>query len=139
MPRNIDMLIVHCAATQPTQDIGVAEIRQWHTEKGWSDVGYHYVIRRNGTIEDGRAEDSIGAHTVGYNARSIGICMVGGINKKGAAESNFTPPQWLALERLLRVLRAKYPAATIHGHREFAKKDCPSFDVQAWIKTVGLI
>jgi N-acetylmuramoyl-L-alanine amidase len=128
-------------------DIGTNEIRLWHTApppagRGWQDIGYHFVIRRNGVVEDGRDTDGdgdifeeIGAHTVGYNANSIGICMVGGVAKDGkTTENNFTQEQWKALPRLLRAIRARFPAATIHGHREFAAKDCPSFCVQTYLK-----
>ncbi|TXH52790.1 MAG: lysozyme [Desulfurellales bacterium] len=140
------MIILHCSATKPTMDIGAKEIRKWHTDKppvgrGWQDIGYHFVIRRNGVVEDGRDLDGdgdifeeVGAHTVGYNANSIGICMIGGIDAAGKPESNFTAEQWKALPRLLRVIKAKFPKATIHGHNEFAAKDCPSFDVQKWLK-----
>lgn len=115
-------------------DIGVAEIRKWHVAKGWSDVGYHYVIRRNGAIEMGRDEAVVGAHTEGYNAKSIGICVVGGTNKSGAAENNFTGEQFDTLDTWLRSLKDDYPRAVVHGHREFANKDCPSFDVHEWMK-----
>lgn len=134
MTRRINMIIVHCSATPPDMDIGVEKIREWHKERGWSDVGYHCIIRRNGNIENGRHVNRAGAHTTGHNANSIGVCLIGGINKKGKAEANYTPAQWATLERLLRVLRVEYRDATIHGHREFAAKDCPSFDIQAWVK-----
>lgn len=137
-PRNIDLLIIHCSATPRAMNIGAAEIRQWHLAKGWKDIGYHYVIRRNGEIETGRPEIQVGAHVEGHNANSIGVCMVGGINKTGAAEANFTAAQWVSLERLIRILKAKYPQATVHGHREYAKKDCPSFSVQEWLEEVGM-
>lgn len=127
-------------------DIGAKEIRKWHTDappagRGWADIGYHFVIRRNGVVEDGRDLDGdgdifeeVGAHTVGYNQNSIGICMVGGLGSTGQPENNFTPEQWKALKTLLRELRVKFKMATIHGHNEFAAKACPSFDVQKWLK-----
>lgn len=120
-------------------DIGAKEIREWHIKQnGWRDIGYHYVIRRNGALETGRPESVAGSHVRNHNATSIGICMVGGIDRRGATAKNFTPHQWISLEHLVRDLRAKYPLAIIHGHREFAAKDCPSFDVQAWVKERGL-
>lgn len=129
-------LVVHCAATKPTMDIGLREIRQWHRQQGWLDVGYHYIIRRDGSIENGRDEDVVGSHVRGHNAESLGICMAGGINAKGQPEDNFTPEQYAALSSLLFTLRQKYPDAPIVGHRELDKgKACPSFDVQAWLKT----
>lgn len=133
--RAINQLFVHCSATKPTQDIGAKEIREWHVKgNGWKDIGYHFVIRRNGVVEDGRPVEQVGAHVAGHNANSIGICLVGGIDVSGKPEANFTPEQWKALPRLLRVLKAHYPKATIHGHNEYAAKACPSFDVQKWLK-----
>jgi N-acetylmuramoyl-L-alanine amidase len=132
--RKIDKIIIHCAATKPSMDIGVKEITEWHLAKGWKTIGYHYVIRRNGTIETGRNKDRIGAHTEGQNANSLGVCMAGGINDKGQPADNFTKSQWGSLERLMRILKADFPWATIHGHNEFAAKACPSFDVQKWAK-----
>lgn len=139
--RDINLIIIHCSATQPSQDIGVAEIKKWHTDKkpygnGWKDIGYHYVIRRNGNIENGRTESQVGSHTAGHNATSLGICMVGGINRKGHPEANFTPAQWDSLNRLVRILRARYPKTTVHGHNEYSKKACPSFDVQEWLREI---
>ena len=133
--RKIDKVIIHCAATRPSMDIGAKEIREWHIkQRKWSDIGYHYVIRRNGELEDGRPLEIAGAHTQGHNVHSIGICLVGGINDARRAENNFTPEQWRTLERILRFLKSSLKGITIHGHNEFAKKACPSFDVQKWLK-----
>lgn len=133
--RKIDLIVIHCSATTEKQDIGMAEIRKWHLARGWKDIGYHHVIRRNGVIEAGRPEEQVGAHVEGHNANSIGVCLIGGIDKTGKAVANFTPVQWATLTNLIRTLKSKYPNATIHGHREYANKDCPSFDVQEWLKT----
>ena len=154
--RQINKIIIHCAATYPSMDIGVREIRQWHTDpppkgNGWQDIGYHFVIRRDGTVEDGRPLVLAGAHTVGQNANSIGVCLVGGLqdgtggdanndgiideqeNKfRGKPEANFTPPQWDALIILAHRLVSQYPGATVHGHDEFANKACPTFNVHEW-------
>lgn len=140
--RKIDKVIIHCSDTYPDMDIGAKEIRHWHVdERGWDDIGYHFVIRRNGVVEDGRDLDGdgdifeeVGAHTAGYNQNSIGICMVGGRSKADTTENNFNNVQFTALERLLRIIKIEYPKATIHGHREFSHKACPSFDVQEWLK-----
>lgn len=133
--RPIDKLIIHCAATRPNQDIGVKEIRKWHVEgNGWKDIGYHDVIRINGDIEKGRPIDQVGAHVAGHNTGSIGVCMVGGVDKDGKPSANFTDAQWRSLERYVRTFKTEYPKATIHGHNEFAAKACPSFDVQKWLK-----
>lgn len=137
----IDWLCVHCSATPAPNDIGAAEIRQWHRAKGWKDIGYHFVIRRNGVIETGRPVDMPGAHEPKINRSSIAVCMVGGspplnseAHRKGLGENNFTPAQFASLEKLLRELKAKHPSAVILGHRDVpgVRKACPSFDVKAW-------
>lgn len=105
-----------------------------HRERGFRNIGYHYVIRRNGHVEVGRPESQIGAHAVGFNIKSIGICLIGGVSKTGKAEPNFTQLQLAALRAMLVVLSQKYPQAQIIGHRDTgAKKDCPSFDVSHWL------
>jgi N-acetyl-anhydromuramyl-L-alanine amidase AmpD len=128
-------MVVHCAATKADMDIGAKEIRQWHFQRGWMDIGYHYVIRRNGAIEEGRPVDRPGAHARGFNHLSLGICLVGGVAADGKTpENNFTPDQFHALLRLLQDLKQKHPDATVIGHRDLpnVKKGCPSFDVQSW-------
>jgi N-acetyl-anhydromuramyl-L-alanine amidase AmpD len=145
--RKIKMLVIHCADTTAKMDIGAAEIRRWHTDpkpkgNGWKDIGYHFVIRRNGMVELGRDTDGdgdifeeIGSHVAGYNTNSLGLCMVGGRGVDGRAENNFTEEQWRSLERLCRFIKARYPQITIHGHREFNYgKQCPAFDVQDWLR-----
>lgn len=136
--RGINLIVVHCAATHADQDIGVAEIRSWHMAppKNWNDVGYHWVIRRDGTLEKGRDEETVGAHAVGYNSHSIGICLVGGIdaNDKMKADFNFHRSQMATLERLLTTLTLRFPAAEVCGHRDLpgVQKACPAFNVKAW-------
>ncbi|APU03042.1 amidase [Pectobacterium phage PP81] len=132
-------LIIHCAATKPSMNIGVREIRQWHKERGFLDVGYHFIIKRDGTIEEGRDVDQIGAHTVGQNDTSVGICLVGGINDKGAPEANFTPIQMSVLRGLLENLKGRYPQASVKGHYDFAAKACPSFKVPLWLEQNVLV
>lgn len=149
--RKVNLIVIHCSDTYVTMDIGAAEIRRWHTDpppkgRGWADIGYHFVIRRDGTVQTGRDTDhdgdiyeEVGAHVEGYNKNSIGICMVGGKAHDGKPEDNFTMKQFQSLETLLRVIKADYPKATIHGHREFNHaKACPSFDVQEWLKGKSL-
>lgn len=135
-------LVVHCSATRPHMDVGVKEIRQWHKAKGWEDIGYHYVIRRDGRVERGRAEALVGAHVAGYNSNSIGVCLVGGVSEKDftKAENNFTAEQFDSLRMLLKTLSEKYPGATVLGHRDFPRvnKACPSFDAKPWAKKNGL-
>lgn len=132
--RAINKIIVHCAATPEGKDYTVEQIRQWHTApkpkgNGWQDIGYHFVIYRDGSVHKGRPIEQVGAHTYGYNANSIGICYIGGCAADGKTPKDTrTPAQKEALIALLRELRAKFPAAKIHGHRDFAPKACPSFD-----------
>lgn len=143
IPEDIDYIVVHCSATKPSMDIGAAEIRHWHTSpdqndpsKPWRDIGYHYVIRRDGTIEPGRTLTQPGAHAAGINYESWGICLVGGVreNNRFVAEDNFTDAQMNALEEILILLTEKAPAAQVLGHHDLpgVSKDCPSFDARAW-------
>lgn len=135
-----DWLVVHCSATPGSLDIGAAEIRQWHIAKGWSDIGYHFVIRRNGKVEPGRPENMIGSHVKNHNANSLGICLVGGVDAKQRPQNNFTAEQWASLQTLLMRLTAKYPGAKILGHRDFpgVAKACPCFDAIKWAQEMGL-
>jgi hypothetical protein len=133
--RTIKRIFVHCSATKPKQNIGAAEIRQWHVkDNGWSDIGYHRVIKRDGTIEKGRADDQIGAHAKGHNADSLAVCMVGGLNEAGQPDCNYTLKQWVALDTVLKEWMRQYHGVTIHGHREVeAGKACPTFDASCLV------
>lgn len=134
-----DLIVVHCAATKASMDIGVREIRQWHVQKGWLDIGYHFVIRRNGMVEEGRPQSVIGAHVEGHNSTSVGICLAGGIDDKGQPQNNFTPEQFATLAELLSKLKLSYPTAKICGHNDLTDaKACPSFKVSPWLLSVGL-
>ena len=133
MARIVNEIIVHCAATKPSMDIGAEEIRGWHVEgNGWSDIGYHWVIRRDGTIEAGRPEDISGAHCKDHNSGSIGVCLVGGIDEAGDADANFTMAQYTSLKEVLNDIRMRNTITKLSGHRDYANKACPSFDVNAW-------
>jgi N-acetylmuramoyl-L-alanine amidase len=116
-------------------DIGVDEIRQMHLQRGFKDIGYNRVIRRNGEWEQGREDDEVGANVEGYNSVSIGICLVGGLNKKMQPEDNFTKEQMDTLMAFVLELREMYPGAIIQGHRDFPNvaKACPSFNVTQWM------
>ena len=135
-----DYLVVHCSATAPTLDIGAKEIRGWHVARGWSDIGYHFVIRRNGKVELGRPENLVGSHVQGHNSNSLGICMVGGTDARQRPQNNFTAEQWASLQTLLMRLGTKYPKARILGHRDFpgVAKACPCFDAIRWAEGLGL-
>lgn len=130
--RRITQIILHCSATHPGIDIGVTEIRQWHQAKGWRDCGYHFVIRRSGLVENGRPISEVGAHCEGQNANSIGICIVGGVNRANAPDCNFTSKQWAELEALVSELIDDFPEAQVTGHRAYSTKACPSFDAVSW-------
>lgn len=130
--REIHEIIIHCSSTRPSIDIGVEEIRKWHTDKGWQDIGYHYVVRRNGKVEKGRPEEQVGAHVEGHNAHSLGVCMIGGVDGLNKPDSNFTRLQWAALEILVKRLTNDHRQAQVVGHRMYSSKACPSFDAVAW-------
>lgn len=127
-----DLIVVHCAATDPDQDIGAAEIDAWHRQRGFDRIGYHFVIRRNGFVEPGRDITEVGAHAKGYNWKSVGICLVGGGRQEPVGD--YTPAQWDSLRGLVVELKKVYPEAEVLGHRDLpdVKKACPVFDVRSW-------
>lgn len=127
--RTINEIIIHCTATPEGRECTVTEIRRWHIQRGFTDIGYHYVIHLDGKIDTGRDVDISGAHCTGHNAHSIGVVYVGGCTKDGKTPKDTrTEAQKSALANLLIDLRKLYPRATIHGHCDFANKACPSFD-----------
>lgn len=130
--RKINKIIIHCSATPEGRDVKTETIRDWHVNGNhWKDIGYHYVIELDGSVHKGRDESVVGAHCSGQNANSIGVCYVGGIAKDGKTPKDTrTEAQKQSLLELLKSLKVKYPNATIHGHREFAAKACPSFDAK---------
>lgn len=137
--RNITEIIVHCTATPEGKDYTVADIRLWHTAppNNWADIGYHYVIYRNGELHTGRDINLTGAHCTGHNTNSIGIVYVGGCTADGKTPKDTrTEEQKAALLCLLLELHRIYPYAKIHGHRDFAAKDCPSFDATKEYRTI---
>lgn len=135
--RKINEIIVHCAATPEGKNFKAADIDRWHRERKMKCIGYHYVVDLDGTVEPGRPESEIGAHCLGHNQYSIGVCYVGGLAADGRTpEDTRTAAQKEALLALLKKLRAKYPKASIHGHRDFAAKACPSFDATTEYKNI---
>lgn len=128
--RKITEIIIHCTATPKGKKITIEDIRHCHIHKnGWKDIGYHYVITTDGKIHSGRNEEDIGAHCKGHNTNSIGVAYVGGLAADGKMPADTrTDAQKSALLRLLKVLKAKYPKAAIHSHRDFAAKACPCFN-----------
>ena len=137
-----DTIVIHCAATKPSMNIGAEEIKKWHVdERGWSDIGYHFVITRDGTKELGRGLDLSGAHARAVNGTSVGICLVGGLSEDNKPENNFTLEQFLTLKDLIKELKMKYPdAKKIIGHYQVepAKPHCPGFNVPEWLNKEGL-
>lgn len=135
--RKITEIIVHCSATAEGRDFTIADITRWHKQRGFSTIGYHYVVYRDGSVHNGRDIDVSGAHCTGHNANSIGVCYIG-----GCAADNLTPKdtrtsaQKESLLKLLKKLRTLYPKAKIHGHRDFANKACPSFDATKEYKNI---
>jgi len=136
--REINEIIVHCSATREGQEISVDTIRQWHIRRGWSDIGYHFVIYLDGSVHEGRPLERIGAHTIGHNRNSIGVCYIGGMNKKYTkAKDTRTAAQKESLKNLLMSYKNKYKDIKIYGHRDFANKACPSFDATSEYKWIS--
>lgn len=132
--RRIDEIIVHCTATPEGMPMTVKRIDKIHRdEKHWSGIGYHIVIYLDGTIHNGRPLEQVGAHCLNHNAHSIGVCYVGGCAKDAQTPKDTrTPEQKVALANILEELHKMFPNATLHGHREYANKKCPSFDVHEY-------
>lgn len=151
MRTKTDYIVVHCSATKLDQDIGAAEIRAWHTSppRNWNDIGYHAVIRLDGRIEFGRHFDTQGAQVHGYNDRSLGVCLVGGLDEHGQPACTFNKHQLVSLGFTLSMLRRAYPEATVLGHRDLSPdvdgdgvversewlKECPCLDVAHFLET----
>ena len=135
--KKTEMIVVHCAATKPSMDIGYKEIRKWHVEdNGWDDVGYHYIIKRDGTVEVARAEAFQGAHAPAVNSKSIAICLVGGMAEDGGAENNFTLEQFLSLKDLIKKIKMTNPnIVEVVGHCDVQdnKPNCPGFNLKEWL------
>ena len=126
--RTINEIIIHCSATKEGNKISAATIDRWHKDRGWRCIGYHYVVRIDGSIEYGRPVQDIGAHVKGRNKNSIGVCYIGGLDADMEPKDTRTRDQKESLLYLLKTLKRLHPDATIHGHREFANKACPCFD-----------
>lgn len=131
--RKIDEIILHCSATEAGKDVRADDIRQWHVVgKRWRDIGYHFVVDLDGTIEAGRPIDQAGAHVTGHNATTIGICYVGGL-LNGKPSDTRTTAQRRAIGELVTALSMVFPTIKkISGHRDYANKACPCFEAQQY-------
>ena len=142
--RSISEIIIHCTATPEGREVSIAELTKWHKQRGFSDIGYHYVIGLDGKIRNGRNIDIAGAHCTGHNTHSVGVVYVGGLAADGkTAKDTRTDEQKRSMLALLRRLCKMYPKAKVMGHREFSPdkngngiiepqewiKACPSFEV----------
>lgn len=143
--RKIDEIVVHCTATRPdwwaTRTINqkVEEVRKWHMSppNNWNDIGYHFLIDRDGKVAAGRPVEEAGAHVKGHNATTIGISLFGGhgSNATDKFEDHFTPEQGASLRRLIDRLEVQYPTIKkVSGHNEYARKACPGFNVGNWLE-----
>lgn len=146
--RHVNEIIIHCSATQNGKSVSVDTIRRWHKERGFKDIGYHYVIDVDGSISRGRKEAQVGAHALGHNSNSIGVCLVGGVGGKDRNNPGvYSEAQWKSLKEVVTDLMDRYPNSVVMGHRDTSPdldgdgevepsewiKLCPSFDVRAWM------
>jgi N-acetylmuramoyl-L-alanine amidase len=140
--REIKRVILHCSATPEGKEYSVETIRKWHTDpkpggRGWSDIGYHFVIHLHGVIESGRPFDKPGAHTRGENRDSIGVCYIGGVDENNDPKDTMNECQEEAFRELVYSLRmVSDDHLTLHGHNEFSSKACPSFQVNEKFKDI---
>ena len=136
--RELKRIIIHCTATPEGKHFDVATIRRWHVkDRGWKDIGYHYVIYLDGSVHEGRPVEQVGAHTSGHNADSIGIVYVGGCDAKMKAKDTLNEAQETAMVNLIKALREQHGELSLHGHNEYAANACPSFKVKdkfSWLK-----
>lgn len=151
---NPSRITVHCSASRKGRYLTAFELRKFHTDppplgRGWSDLGYHFVIRTDGVVDTGRSIDKQGAHVKGHNSNNIGICLIGGLDRSGKPANTYSHAQFHALYALIRELCAKYkiPFTEVCGHRDYSPdlngdgqittnefiKDCPCFDVVEWL------
>lgn len=132
-PSDIRYLVVHCSATDDDSTMTAEDIHQMHLGFGWDGIGYHKVIARDGTIQNGRPEFWVGAHVFQHNHESLGVCLIG--------TNHFTDAQMTALEDVLKDWHARFPDAVICGHCDFdnTEKTCPNFDAGAWAKKRKII
>lgn len=135
--RHIKRIIIHCSASPEGRPDTIDDIDRWHRARGWNSCGYHYVVHLDGSIHTGRPLEKAGAHCTGYNQSSIGVCYIGGLTADRCnSKDTRTAKQRAALRTLLTDLRRRFPKAAILGHRDLARKACPSFDAKAEYKDI---
>lgn len=139
MGRVINEIILHCTATREGVDVSAAMVDKWHKQRGWNGIGYHYLIRLNGDVEKGRADDVVGAHCKHHNSHSLGVAYVGGVDGNGKPKDTRTEKQRETLLALVTELLEQYPTINkISPHYAYDNKACPSFNVDEWLDDVGL-
>lgn len=141
--RKITEIILHCSATRPNwmHDAGtaakVAEIRRWHMQdRGWRDIGYHFIVDRDGSVALGRPIEQTGSHVKGRNAGTIGVCLIGGHGSSAYDDfsENFTQAQDKAARGLIADLRERFGNVPVSGHNDYAAKACPGFKADKWLR-----
>lgn len=141
--RKITEIILHCSATRPNwmHDAGteakVAEIRRWHKQdRGWRDIGYHFIVDRDGSVALGRPIEQTGSHVKGRNAGTIGVCLIGGHGSLAYDDfsENFTQAQDKAVRGLIADLRKRFGNVPVSGHNDYAAKACPGFKADKWLR-----
>lgn len=139
MTREIKYIVLHCTATNQNAKVS-SIVNYWKNEKGWKSPGYHFLIDKHGEIHELHPIEKPSNGVAGYNQNSIHISYIGGIGKDGKGLDNRTPEQILSQIKLVTEMKSKFPKAEILGHRDFpnVKKECPSFDVKEWLKSVGI-
>jgi len=146
--RKINQIIVHCTATRPdwwenkTINEQVKEVTRWHLDRGFSDIGYHFLVSRSGEVVQGRPVEKSGAHAKSHNSDSIGVAMFGGFGSDAddLATEHFTPLQLAATYELIRKLQEQYGVKNenVIGHNRISSKSCPGFRVQKWLSGMKL-
>ncbi|HJD76347.1 MAG TPA: N-acetylmuramoyl-L-alanine amidase [Bacteroides reticulotermitis] len=145
--RKINLLVIHCSATRADRTLTVFDLETDHRRRGFNGIGYHYYIRKDGTVHLTRPLESIGAHAKGFNANSIGICYEGGLDCEGHPADTRTEEQQTALRLLVHQLSQRFPDCRVCGHRDLSPdlnnngeiepeewiKLCPCFDVTQWL------
>lgn len=142
--RPMHTIVVHCSATKENKDYTSEDIKKWHLQRGFNDIGYHFIIRLDGTIEIGRSLNKIGAHVAGNNTGTIGICYIGGLSSNNKAKDTRTDKQKQSLKELITVLKTTLNINKVLGHRDYSPdlngngiiepfeymKSCPCFEVK---------